>query len=344
MIDALDETLASVREDFAAATFADGGLLLHLPSGEFFQLEKMPAAVWSVVNRGASGETIVAETAEVLGMSTEGARAVLESVLAQARSLQDRRPMIPPAFWDDGQILSLREGSRTLMSLNKRTLALTVADHLRDRSDDELTAALRVFVPKVFAQWFPLAMHASAVSIGDRNIIFCGESGAGKTTTARILSEELAGSQVFSEDVVVLGDDGGVLMMIDRAEVIVRTWMNDAATALIERREPSCDALPLRVALEGETTRRPIHKAIFLRADRRRGAVWSLERLSPAVAAGRLFLHSFFPSPETNALRDHLRACHRLAAQIEAADAVAVPAGLPALRLGSRDQSETIAW
>jgi hypothetical protein len=344
VIDHLEETLASVREDFAAATFADGGVLLHLPSGEVFQLEKMAATAWNVIGRRASGGATIAETAAALRLSAEEARALLGSVLAQARSLHVRRPSTPPAFWDEEQVLSLRDGPTTLMSLDKRSSVLTVASTLRDRSDEELAAALRVFVPKIFGQWFPLAMHASAVSVGERTIMFCGESGAGKTTTARILSEELIGSQLFSEDVVAFQDAAGTLMMVDRVEAVVRAWMADATATLVARREPHCDVLALRRTLDRQSARLPIHKAIFLRADRRRGADWSLEPLSRAVAIGRLFLHSFLPSPGTNALRSHLRACQMLAAQIDAADAVAVPDGLAALRRTSRAQSLTIAW
>jgi len=61
------------------------------------------------------------------------------------------------------------------------------------------------------------------------------------------------------------------------------------------------------------------------------------------VAIGRLFLHSFFPSPGTNSLRRHLHACGRLAVQIDAANAAAVPDGLAALRHASRAQTEMIA-
>ena len=343
MIDALEETLASARQDFAVETFPEGGVLLHLPSGEFFQLEARAAAVWSAVRGEASAEATVAQTAAALRLSAAEARGVLDSVLAQARSLHVGRPVIPPAFWDDEQILSLRDGPRTLMSLDKRASTLTVADGLREGSDQELAAALRVFVPKIFGQWFPLAMHASAVNVGDRTIMFCGESGAGKTTTAHMLAEELTGSQLLSEDMVAFRDEIGTLMMVDGVEAVVRAWMSDATAALVERRESRCDVAGLRVALEGETARRPIHKAIFLRAERRRGPVWSFEPVSPAVAIGRLLLYSFLPSPGTIALRSHLRACHTLAGQIHAADAAAVPDGLAALRRASRAQSLTIA-
>ena len=343
MTDPLDQTLASVREDFAVATLPDGGLLLHLPSGDFFPLDGVTARVWDVVDRGGGGEATIAQTASALHVPASEARGLLANVLDQAITLRGRRPAIPPVFWEDERALSLRDGTRTLMSLDKRSLILTVTNDLRQRSDEEMAAAFRVFVPKIFGRWFPLAMHASAVGIGDRTILFCGESGAGKTTTARTLAEEIAGVRVYSEDAVVFRDEGGVLVMIEGAEAAIQTWMLEVTAALIERREPSHDVSGLRRALDAEPGRLPIHKAVFLSADRRTGDHWVLGPLSPAATLGRLFLHSFFHSPDPRALRDHLLICRVLAGQIGAAEAVAVPAGLPALRSSSRAQIETIA-
>ena len=343
MTDQLDEPLASVREEFAVATFPDGGLLLHLPSGDFFPLDAVAAKVWDVVDRRGGGEATVVGAASALQVPVEEARVLLARVLAQANTLRGRRPAVPPVFWDDEQALSLRDGARTLMSLDKRSLMLTATDALRERSDEDMAAAFRVFVPKIFGRWFPLAMHASAVGVGGRTILFCGESGAGKTTTARTLAEEIAGARIYSEDAVVFRREGGVLAMIEGAEAAIQAWMLDVTAALIERREPEHEVSSLRRALEAEPGRLSIHKAVFLSADRRTGDQFVLDRLSPAATLGRLFFHSFFHSPDAQALRNHLRICRELAAQIGGADAQAVPAGIPALRSGLRAQIETIA-
>lgn len=343
MTDPLDQTLASVREDFAVATFPDGGLLLHLLSGDFFPLDGVTARVWEMVNQGGGGDAMLAGIASALHVPAHDASVLLANVLRQATALRDHRPAAPPVFFEDERALSLRDGTRTLMSLDKRSLSLIVTDDLRQRSNEDMAAAFRVFVPKVFARWFPLAMHASAVGIGDRTILFCGESGAGKTTTARTLADEITGVRLYSEDVVVFRDQGGVLMMIEGAEPAIQAWMLEVTATLIERREPSHEVGDLQRALDAAPGRLPIHKAIFLDADRRTGDHWILGPLSPAATLSRLFLHSFLHSPDPVALRNHLRVCRVLASQIGAAEARAVPAGLPALRSSSRAQIETIA-
>jgi len=339
----LDQKLASVRGDFVASTFADGGVLLHLPSGDFFHLDATAAGVWQVIGEGTSGDSTIAKVAGALRLPAKEARQVLERVLAQAGPLSGRRPAVLPAFHDDERSLSLREGSHTLMSLDKRSLTLIVADALRERSDEDMAAVFRVFVPKVYGGWFPLAMHASAMSAGERTILFCGESGAGKTTTVRTFAEEVAGCRVLSEDVVVFREESGRLVMIEDAEAAIHSWMADATAALIERRESRVDVAALRRALDVTPGRIPVHRVIFLDAGRRQGPLWSLRRLTPALALSNLLLHSFLHSPNQGALRAHLHFCRALAAQIDPLEATAVPAGLDALRSCCQVQIETIA-
>jgi hypothetical protein len=329
--------------DFAAATFADGGVLLHLPSGDFFRLDPIGAAVWQMIGEGTGADSTIAKVAGTLQLPAKEAREVLERVLAQAGTLHGRRPAVLPAFRDDERSLSLQEGPHTLMSLDKRSLTLTVADALRDRSDEDMAAAFRVFVPKVYGRWFPLAMHASAMTAGDRTILFCGESGAGKTTTVRTFAEEVAGCRVLSEDVVVFREESGLLMMIDDAEAAIHSWMVDATAALIERRESHVDVAALRRALDVTPGRIPVHRAIFLNAGRRQGRLWSLRHLPPALALSNMLLHSFLHSPDQGVLRAHLHFCRALAAQIDPVEATAIPAGLDALRRCCQAQIETIA-
>lgn len=343
MIDQLDETLQSLREDFATATFPDGGLLLHLPSGDFFHLDEVAAAVWDVIARAGDGQATVAAVAAALHVPAEAARTVLTRVVAEAGTLRGHGPAAPPVFREDEAALSLREGEQTLMSLDQRSLTLTATDALRARSAEDMAAAFRVFVPKVYGRWFPLAMHASAMMAGDRTILFSGESGAGKTTTVRTFAEEVAGCRVVSEDVVVFREEGGRLLMIEDAEAAIQSWMADATAALIERRESRVDVSALRRALDVAPGRIPVHKVIFLNAGRRHGPLWSLRRLTPALALSNLFLHSFLHSPDEGALRAHLHFCRALAAQIDPVEATAVPGGLDALRRCCQVQMETIA-
>jgi hypothetical protein len=53
-------------------------------------------------------------------------------------------------------------------------------------------------------------LHASAVVIENRAVLFAGSAGAGKSSTAAAFA--LLGYPVLSDDIVVIADDGGVMM------------------------------------------------------------------------------------------------------------------------------------
>lgn len=339
----LDAALSSLRSAFAVATVPDGGLLLHLPSGDFFPLDRVSATAWEAITQTDTAEAAGRATANSLKLSLMEAGTLLERIVGQAITVQGSKTPAALRFCDDEQAFSLHSGSRTLLSLDKSSLALTVAEHVALGPEADLVEMLRVFVPKLFGRWYPLALHASAVAIGGRTVLFCGESGAGKTTTARTVAEEVPGSRLFSEDVVLLADVEGQLMMVEGAETAIQSWMNDTTTALVEERRRSCDVGMMRRALAALSGRIAVHKAVFLGADRRRSKRWSLEASSAAPTMARLFLHSFFHSSDPAALRSHLHACRMLAVQIEAAVAHDIPAGLEALRSATRAQIETIA-
>jgi hypothetical protein len=338
---ALDRSL--VRQDFAAATFADGGLLLHLPSGDFFQLDAAGAAIWSALMESRSTDEAAAVVAASLGVAEEEARPLIDRTVASGRAIDAKPPSELVRFDDDGRLLSLRGGTQTAFTFDRESLVLTAGSGLREKADEQVAALLRVFVPKLFAGWYPLALHASAVQVGGRTLLFSGESGAGKTTTARLIAAEIDGSRVICEDLVLLADDGGQSVIVDGAEAVIQTWMSEATEALVARRDASVDVRPLREALRERREHLPLGKFIFLDRARRGGADWALGPLAPSGALRHLFLNSFIHSSNPEILRAHLAACRAVAAQTKAAEALSIPAGLADLRASLLAQIETIA-
>src|SRR5207244_7627682 len=105
-----------------------------------------------------------------------------------------------------------------------------------DGDEDDVAALVRLFIPKVLSLWFPLAMHASALEIANGAVLFAGASGAGKTTTARTLTEALPGQGVrlLSEDIVLLAAVGDANTVVGSAEPLVRAWIDDTARTLLD--------------------------------------------------------------------------------------------------------------
>lgn len=339
----LEADIATLRTCFAAATFADGGLLIHLRSGDFFNLDAVGSAIWGAIVGNPTGEQVVAAAAGSLQVSLDEAGLLVAQAIAQARAVKDHPPAGGPRFYDDGNVLSLRNGPDAIYSFDRRSLVLSSSAELRAKPDDEVAAALRIVVPKIFGGWYPLALHASAARVVDRVVLFSGDSGAGKTTTARLLSEEVPDSRIICEDVVLLSERNGAMMIVDGAEEAIQSWMIEATAALVTRREVSVSVEPLQHNLRLLQERIPLHKIIFLDITRRGGQEWSFAPLKRSAALRRLFLNSFFHSSDATALRFHLAACCALANQLVAADALAIPGGLADIRRSSLLQIETIA-
>jgi hypothetical protein len=339
--------LARLREQVAVATFPDGGVLVHFRSGDIFQLDAATAVVWNALE-GPEGrvDDAVDEVVAQLGMSATQALSFVQTTVERALKNDHSPPITPYRIEDDGALLSLWKDRRPLLLLDRRTSALALhhrPDPAQPCEEDDITGLIRMFIPKILATRFPLTLHAAAIEIGGQAILFSGESGAGKTTTAQTLARELAATRISSEDIVLFSTVGAPSLIIDGAESIIWSWINDAGQAF--RQSPLATVAIRRLldALERHPHRIAVKKTIFLAASRRRGTSWVFRNLGPTEKLSALFLNSFLQSASPSVLRAHLQACRAVAAGSAAVEATAVPEGMSGLRDGSRAQSAMIA-
>jgi hypothetical protein len=131
-----------------------------------------------------------------------------------------------------------------------------------------------------------LEVHACAVVEGGQALLFCGQSGAGKSTTARLWRRYRPEAHTLSDDRVVLRAQGGALVAHGTP------WHGDGGFA-------SPGHAPLR--------------AVFFLRQARRPALLALH---PAEATARLFTRTFPPMWDASAVRATLRTCARAAAQV----------------------------
>jgi hypothetical protein len=344
--------LARLRQEIAVATFPDGGVLLHFRSGDIFQLDATTATVWNALtdppaSGGADSVERVAElVARQLGMSAAQALSFVQATIEGALGNDHSPPSTAYRIEDDDALLSLWKGRRPLLVLDRRTSALTLchrSDPGEPYDEDDLPAVIRMFIPKILAIRFPLTLHAAALELGGRAILFSGESGAGKTTTARTVALEIEGARISSEDIVVFSTVGTPSLIVDGAENVIWSWIDEAARAFRLGPQATVDVQRLIDALEAQRHLMPLKKTIFLAASRRRGTSWSFRDLGPTQALSALFLNSFLQSAAPSVLRGHLKACQAVASGAAAVEATTVPEGLSRLREGSRAQSAMIA-
>jgi hypothetical protein len=136
-----------------------------------------------------------------------------------------------------------------------------------------------------------LVLHACGVVRRGRGLVFCGVSGAGKTTTARLWARHRRSSRILSDDRLVLRRRvrGGW-------RVFGTPWHGSG-------RHASPDSTPLEAIF-------------FLRASRTTKA----RRLPAAEAAARLLARSFPPPWDAPAMRRALATCARAVRAVPAYD------------------------
>jgi hypothetical protein len=130
-----------------------------------------------------------------------------------------------------------------------------------------------------FAREGAAEVHAAGLAAGSGALLFCGRSGAGKSTTARLWRRHRPGAEVLSDDRIVIRRARGRLMAHGTP------WHGEGGFAA-----------PLG---------RPLRAVFFLAKARRTEAL----RLAPPAAAARLFARSFPPPWDREAIGRVLETC-----------------------------------
>lgn len=153
-----------------------------------------------------------------------------------------------------------------------------------------------------------IELHACGIRVAGQALLFCGQSGAGKTTTARLWHRHRPSATILSDDRIV------VRRHLEGLRAHGTPWHGEAGYA-----HPGSA---------------PVGAVCFLR----HAPAPRLRPLTAAEAAARLFARTFPPLWDRGAVRRMLATCGRLAAAVPCVefgfrpDASAVPAALELLR------------
>jgi len=141
-----------------------------------------------------------------------------------------------------------------------------------------------------------VVLHASAVAVGDKAMLFCGQSGAGKSTMAAMLGKR--GYALLNDDVcnLHLGDDGVYRVYPDGR--MLKLWAQSLehlewaeAQAIRIRKDAAKFYMAPRMV---DLTPRPVGGVFILRVAE--DGVSSLARLSNADALSELTLNAYRPA------------------------------------------------
>jgi Coenzyme PQQ synthesis protein D (PqqD) len=317
------------RDGFLLETFSDGGFLLDLTSGDFFRLNRTATFVWERRLAGASASDIAVELARAFAVSENAAGRDVAAVLNQAPDtpIAPLTTEINYELVGDKYVFSVRGDPIFEITSSGRALRL-----LRALTDAELRLDLRSVCPKLLALSGASVLHASAVRKGVGPVIaVLGESGAGKTTTARAFAA--AGFEKLSEDKLLLRADGADVGAVVDGEAWIEAWLLDFGSRLRAARLGAwCDLAWVAPAADHPVA--AVGEILLIDCARRRGADIDLQAVGPSAAAAEILRHAFYGSSTT--------AEWRLSAAVSAALARTAPTFVATMPDGVASLAEAV--
>ena len=319
----------TVSETHVLVDIGPGALLLDLQSGQLFHLNQSAALVWRHHLAGDSTEQITRalvsryEIPEGTARRDADAALRLSSVAIPAPPTTEfhyQRAADGYVFSRLGQPLFLIDGQGQQLSRAPSA----------DLQSDETRRFLSSVAPKLLSLRGHTVLHASAVALDNRLIVFSGASGAGKTTTARAMVKGGASSVCEDKLAVRLGEAG--IDAVVGTESMVAAWVETAAAALAAGRPASCEAL----AVIARAPVLPMAEIGFLSANRRTADSLSARTLAPADAAAAIFSNSFYGSAEPEDWKRQLVISAAIARDVGAFE-MTVPGGISGLTAAARD-------
>lgn len=318
---------------FVLETFSDGGILLDLRSGLIFQLNRTAAFIWERALAGSSMTDIGRELTATYGLSASDARRDLMQTLALPDS-QAAPPSTPYQYEARGKNYIFSDAQTALLEISPEAGLVRTLDSF---SPAKLRLYLSSVTPKVAAALGLSVLHASAViSPAGTATLFTGQSGAGKTTTARALVN--AGWTALSEDKVVLRSEGNAVFAVLEGERRIASWMRQAQERLRSGAGAECQTDGLRNASFGRAF--SVETIILIDASRRLARSLSLTRLGPTAAAREIFQAGFYGSQSADEWERHIHAAGELARSARTF-AATMPLGLEALDQAALDYART---
>jgi hypothetical protein len=236
------------RDRYAVRRFDDGGIVVDLATGSYSRLNRSAASICEALLVAGSITSARRLIGEELRLNDAEVTMAIDHVLASLEFPGPRLvrpdPFVYELSADRGGYALLANGSpKVWVSSN----GLTIRWVANDRPGVVQTSEyLRAIAPRLLFLTGEAVIHGAACQAPNRSFAVCGDSGAGKTTTARAFDR--VGARLFAEDMLVIASPSP-LTVHSGGEEAIRKWALESAEHLLRRLE--IETSGIQAALDG---------------------------------------------------------------------------------------------
>lgn len=210
---------------YLLASLADGAVLLDLATGNFHRLNRTAACVAEGLVQGEAAALLEQRLTARFGIPSAQATVDVAALLDQLNNAALPRGDNPFRFTADagGALLSCAGVPVCHLDAGGKT----ISDRAPSDTNADTVQRLLWAAPHALTLQGQHLLHAAAVQSSAGVLAFCGPSGAGKTTLARMFAEHDA--DLVAEDLVVLDLTGTTPVVLLAAEAKLQDWARSQA-------------------------------------------------------------------------------------------------------------------
>jgi len=317
---------SSFRQRFVWALWEDTGVAVDLRTGTYSLLNPTASAICRLIEEVTSWEQALRMVATKWQLDDREAQAALKSVVEALREEQ-RAPVwdAEVAFHETNNGLVLSDGGCSVLEIDatRRTIRRCAPESGVRLSIEHY---LRLFSGKLLPLLDVPVLHAATCRTSRGLLAFCGASGSGKSTTARLMGNH--GASRVSDDLLVLSVDEAGVRAHPEAEARIFDWCRQVGECL---QVDPLGAVPYDSILNAaKAPGEPLSNILFLSSERRKGTSIHAIPLSLRESLAEVMAVSFLDGRAPERLQAFLGMCRQISVAVKA-ELGWMPSGVEAL-------------
>ena len=319
---------------FLVANFAEEGVVADLETGNYFRIDGVTARVCEIMI--AHSDHAIDRVASELGVARTDADRIVAGILRALDTTEVRgTPTGSYHFYPEEGGYALWHGGRRVLVVQGDDLDICVPPDSGVEKSPHLELYVRALAPKIMFLRGITVVHASACVACGALVAFSGQSGAGKTTTARAFVQ--SGAQLVSEDLLIFKSDRRLPSVVLGSEARVYAWAKKVSDAF-EAGAKRLPSIELGTMADGEEQR--LGALHLLDVNRRSGAEFVTRTLNGADGLLAVMANHFLGDASRDGWRRFFTIAQEWVGSVALIEVVA-PGGLAALHDGAKRYMST---